>query len=61
MSGLQTRWDSRSAEEWLEEAAHFELMAKRFDKRPRLRASFAMLARDAATRAAQPAAGKDHE
>lgn len=55
MSTHQTRWDIRSPEEWLEEAAHFEQMAKRFDKRPRLRASFALLAKDAADRASRSA------
>ena len=55
MSAHQTRWDIRSPDEWLQEAAHFAAMAKRFDKRPRLRASFALLAKDAAHRASQSA------
>ena len=55
MSTHQTRWDIRSPEELLEEAAHFEQMAKRFDMRPRLRVSFALLAKDAADRASRSA------
>jgi hypothetical protein len=49
----------RSPEEWLEEATHFEAMAKRFDKRPRLSASFALLAKHAVHRATQPVAIED--
>ena len=59
MSTHQTRWDIRSPEEWLQEAAHFQQMAKRFAKRPRLEASFALLAEDAAHRAAQPVRVED--
>ena len=51
MDAEHLRWDSRSAEEWLEEADRFEKMAGRFDRHPQLNASFAALARDARMRA----------
>src|SRR5215208_3292584 len=46
-----TRWDKRSAEQWLAEAARFDKMALRFHHRRHLNASFRALARDALVRA----------
>lgn len=53
MDALPVSWDSRSAEQWLGQAARFEKMAGRFDHHPQLNASFTSLARDATKRAGQ--------
>ena len=54
------RWDHRSGEEWLQQAARFERMAERFQHHPQLEASFNALARDATVRAkdGQPTAAR---
>lgn len=51
MDAGQSRWDDRSAEQWLEQALRFEKMAERFQHHPGLNASFSALARDAVVRA----------
>ena len=51
MNAIPTRWDSRSAEEWLKEAARFARMALRFNHHPQLKTGFSALARDAVIRA----------
>jgi hypothetical protein len=51
MDAGQSRWDDRSAEQWLEQAVRFEKMAERFQHHPGLNASFSALARDAVVRA----------
>lgn len=59
MDGLQTRWDQRSAEQWLDESVRFERMASRFGHLPQLNASFAALARDARMRATRSYVSSD--
>ena len=54
------RWDHRSGEEWLEQAARFGKMAGRVQHNSHLEASFSALARDAIVRAkdGQPTAAR---
>ena len=59
MDGFQTRWDDRSPEQWLEDAARYQKMADRFHHHPELNASFAALARDAGKRADDLSSGAD--
>lgn len=51
MDGLHRVWDGRTAEQWLDEAGHFDKMAARFGHHPALNASFESLARNARRRA----------
>jgi hypothetical protein len=51
MHAHNTGWDNRSAEQWLDQAARFEKMARRLDHHPQLNASFSALAQDARKRA----------
>jgi hypothetical protein len=59
MDGLQARWDERSPQQWLEDAARYQKMAERFHHHPELKASFAALARDAGKRADDLSLGAD--
>lgn len=59
MDRLHARWDERSPEQWLEDAARYQKMAERFHHHPDLKASFAALARDAGKRADDLSPGAD--
>ena len=59
MDGLHARWDDRSSEQWLEDAARYQKMAERFHHHAELNASFAALARDAGKRANDLSSGVD--
>jgi hypothetical protein len=50
MQPYHTRWDNRTAEQWLDQAGRFEKMAARLDHYPQLNASFSALAQDSRKR-----------
>lgn len=59
MNWDHARLDNRSAKQWLEDAARFEKMAKRFHYHPFLNESFAALAQDAGKRARERSSDSD--